>query len=87
MHAVLITGQPGLSLGANYPRLLWYHYTRLSPIITRAQSFLPSTRLATRDSASVTGPVRFNERDRAEDATIGSFSVSLLARVGESRPE
>lgn len=84
MHAVLITGQPGLSLGANYPRLLWYHYTRLSPIITRAQSFLPSTRLATRE---VTGPVRFNERDRAEDATIGSFSVSLLVRIGESRPE
>lgn len=84
MHAVLITGQPGLSLGANYPRLLWYHYTRLSPIITRAQSFLPSTRLAIRE---VTGPVRFNERDRAEDATIGSFSVSLLVRIGESRPE
>lgn len=50
MHAVLVTEQPGLSLGANYPRLLRYHYTRLSPIITRAQSFLSRVRDSLRRS-------------------------------------
>ena len=69
MHAALSRhGAPkGLYPWARIiPRLLWYHYTRLSPIITRAQSFLPSARLAA--TASVTGPVRFNERDRARKA-------------------